>query len=177
MHASCYDEEKDDEWVDILSPALSRFLDQISGMRHLALEFHSWQFLLVHDNCTKCLRNLPWLRNLSLVIKKWDPKTYEHVKRGAPLKFVEAVPNTIRADSARKILKWSQSMLGNLSLEYLEQTLPILHVVALYSSDQDDNSSEADKRFAKELNHNWRMHRGWREDSDDPDFIRRADNS
>lgn len=53
MYGSCYDEKKSDEYTNILSPALSTFLDQISGTRHLALEWQSWQFLLVHNNCTK----------------------------------------------------------------------------------------------------------------------------
>lgn len=168
MHSSCYDEEKNfDEYNDILAPALSRSLDQMSGMRHLALDWHTWEFLLVHDNCTRWLRNLPWLRDLTLVIKLWDHETYEPLtKRDTPLKFVEAVPNTIRADSAAEILKWSRTMLDTLPLEYPEQTLPRLHVVALYSSDQDDNSSEADKRFANQVHLNRLMCRGWREDSD-----------
>lgn len=57
-------------------------------------------------------------------------------------------------------------MLDTLPLEYPEQALPRLHVFVLYSSDQDNNSSQADEHFAEELHHNMIMHRRWREDSD-----------
>jgi len=153
MHASCfYEAKEDDEWTDISGPALSKFLDQMKGIRHLALEFYTWQFLLLHGDCTQWVRNLPWLTDVTVVIKVHRNKSYcEPHAPGAPLRFVKIVPNTVRADSASRILKWSQSKLDKLLAGSSELNPPNLHIVALYSSDQDDNSSEADKQFAHAL--------------------------
>jgi hypothetical protein len=169
LDSCCYDESgiNWEEWMEIGKPAFEKFLQQINGARHLALDFHTWQCALCWDHCGKWLHKLLWLTDLTVVIKGWDPNTYQNVtKRGTPLKFVDIIPDTIRAESAKKILKWSRKKLAPSHLVALDQSLPEMHVVALYSSDQDDNSSEADKHFASQLRANYGSSTGCGEDSD-----------
>lgn len=169
MEDSLYDDEERDEkelaeWVNILSSALAKFLKQLRGTRNLAIHWELWYDLLKTNGCIDWLRNLPWLTDLTLVVKVWDLAVCENIDKGTTAKFADLVHGSMPADCVRMTREWSQALLSKFQLEYPEKKLPRLHVDAIYRDDPDENEWQTDKDVFKDIE---MVHNCWKKHHDD----------
>jgi hypothetical protein len=120
--------------------ARARFLHDINGIQHIALNWETWlRYLGPYPGPALWLQNLPQLKTLTVVLLH----IYGFSSEVIP-KFRDITPGTVRARCADHILRLIGGDLDATYMPCWRIRAPRLNALAAVGSDDDDKNSEDD---------------------------------
>jgi hypothetical protein len=125
-------------WRYELETRASRdYVDQLDGIRNIAIPWRRLVAFLISDHTMSWLQNLPSLKELIVLVGSTEKE-----RREKPVQFSPIEPDTVRAASAEKLLWWIGKCLETFQSKFPDHTIP--RVLVATTSDEKNLSNNAE---------------------------------